>query len=620
MRMSAQEIAKELASIAPSVAQHLLPNGKRDGKEWKVGSVFGEAGCSMGVCISGEKAGVWTDFATGEGGDLLNLWVVTRGLSMKDAIQEAKQFLGIREHEVNFVSQPKKYDPPAIKKFQKPASMVADYLISDRKLTQETIDLFQVGESGTVMYFPYIKDGETVMLKQDSIRRDKNGKRIKGDPMGPTSSNQKPILFGWQALKGDVRRIIITEGEIDAMTWTQLGQPALSVPFGGGVGAKHQWLENELDDLEMFDEIILAFDNDEAGEAAAKDLINRIGQHRCRVIEDMPCKDINEALQRGLVNPSIAKQWVEKSRHFDPVELTRASVFTQGVIDLYYPKGNEPGFHSPWQQMDGKFLFRPAELTIISGVNGHGKSEVAGHILLGAMKQGWKACVASMELQPVRLLHRLTAQICGVRGSIPSEQFITQALEWTEDKLWIFNLTGTAKADRVLEVFEYAHRRYGINLFVIDSLMKCGLDEEDNTAVKLFIEKVCDFKNKYGVHVLMVTHQKKGETEDRPSGKMDVKGTGAITDLADSVLIAWRNKPREKVIKKQDHGEVLTPKEQKIVTEGSALIQCVKQRNGDWEGGFYLWFCRATRQYLPYEKASPICYIPNTSRSEVSYG
>jgi twinkle protein len=51
--------------------------------------------------------------------------------------------------------------------------------------------------------------------------------------------------------------------------------------------------------------------------------------------------------------------------------------------------------------------------------------------------------------------------------------------EWFSDRLWVFKLTGTAKADRLLEIFAYARRRYGIDLFVIDNLAKCGLDEED---------------------------------------------------------------------------------------------------------------------------------------------
>ena len=618
--MNATDLSKELSNQALSVAQYLLPNGKKEGAEWRVGSLGGNPGKSLGVHIRGDKAGVWCDFESGESGDLLDLWRLTRNLDMVQAIKEVKEYLNVRDITPNFVAQTKKYDPPVIKKFQAPISQVAEYLINDRKLTQETIDLFQIGEAGSVIFFPYIKDGETVMLKQDSIRRGKDGKRLKEDYVGPTSSNQKPILFGWQALKGDVRRIIITEGEIDAMTWTQLGQPALSVPFGGGTGAKHQWLENELDDLEMFDEVILAFDNDEAGDAAAKDLINRIGQHRCRVIEDMPCKDVNEALQRGLVDPSIAKGWVEKSRHFDPVELKPASAFTDDVIEMFHPTGEEPGFHSPWPYTNTRIKFRPAELTIVSGINGHGKSEVAGHLMLAAMEQGERICVASMELQPKRLLHRLMRQACGVTNSVPSIPFIRKGMDWTEDKLWLFDLTGTAKAKRVLEVFEYAHRRYGIKTFVIDSLMKCGINEEDNAEIKAFIENICDFKNKYSVHVFLVTHQKKQESEVRRTGKMDVKGSGAITDLADNVLIVFRNKVRERIVEKLKSGQELSDDEQKILLKPQASVDVVKQRNGDWEGTISLWFCKWTKQYLPNENAKPICYVSKHDQSEVSYG
>ena len=66
--------------------------------------------------------------------------------------------------------------------------------------------------------------------------------------------------------------------------------------------------------------------------------------------------------------------------------------------------------------------------------------------------------------------------------------------EWFSDRLWVFKLTGTAKAGRLLEIFAYARRRYGIDLFVIDNLAKCGLDEEDYAGQKDFIDALCDFK------------------------------------------------------------------------------------------------------------------------------
>ena len=69
--MNAHEIKMALAGRAESVASYLLPHGKKCGQEWRAGSVDGEEGQSLGVRIAGGKAGVWSDFSTGEKGDLI---------------------------------------------------------------------------------------------------------------------------------------------------------------------------------------------------------------------------------------------------------------------------------------------------------------------------------------------------------------------------------------------------------------------------------------------------------------------------------------------------------------------------------------------------------------------
>ncbi len=70
--MNAKELAQAMAESATQIVEHLLPQGKRAGKEWKAGSTGGESGGSLSVCISGAKRGVWKDFNAGVGGDLLD--------------------------------------------------------------------------------------------------------------------------------------------------------------------------------------------------------------------------------------------------------------------------------------------------------------------------------------------------------------------------------------------------------------------------------------------------------------------------------------------------------------------------------------------------------------------
>jgi hypothetical protein len=95
---SISDLAARLASQAERVATHLFPNGVLESNEWRVGSIAGEKGKSLGICIRGPKAGVWQDFANPEHtGDLVELWTLTHRLKKGEALHEIRDFLGIRE-------------------------------------------------------------------------------------------------------------------------------------------------------------------------------------------------------------------------------------------------------------------------------------------------------------------------------------------------------------------------------------------------------------------------------------------------------------------------------------------------------------------------------------------
>src|SRR5690348_12154882 len=95
--VSAADLARMLAERAEDVCRYLLPNGRRVGHEWKAGGVDGHAGDSLGVRLTGEKAGVWQDFggAEDERGDLIGLWKAARRVDVATACTEAEEWLGI---------------------------------------------------------------------------------------------------------------------------------------------------------------------------------------------------------------------------------------------------------------------------------------------------------------------------------------------------------------------------------------------------------------------------------------------------------------------------------------------------------------------------------------------
>lgn len=397
------------------------------------------------------------------------------------------------------------------------------------------------------------------------------------------------------------------------MSYTQYGFPALSVPFGGGKGAKQQWIEYEYHNLDRFDEIWISMDSDDVGREAAKEIARRLGEHRCRLVE-LPHKDINECLMAGMTTDELCS-YVERARFFDPDELCSAGDLLQETIEAF--EHRDTGlFTSPWGSLNYNFKFRAGELTLINGVNGHGKTELVGHIAIDAMSQGVRTCIASLELKPGKMLARLTRQaIC---TASPKRDEIIMTNDWFSDRLWVFKLTGTAKASRLLEIFAYARRRYGIELFVIDNLAKCGLDEEDYTGQKDFIDTLCDFKNEHNCHVLLVTHARK-TNESAPTGKMDVKGTGALTDMPDNVMAVWRNIPRELAQRKADRMgyESLDKDEQAAISLPASMIRLLKQREGEgWIGDIGANFDARSHQFIEGDKG-PKNYLAGQLQSEL---
>jgi twinkle protein len=120
----------------------------------------------------------------------------------------------------------------------------------------------------------------------------------------PTAAGCEPLLFGWQAMPVNVRVAVITEGEIDALSWAACGYDALSVPFGGGNGRKQHWIENEYERMQQFERIYLATDMYEEGEKAAKEIAARLGLHCCLRVK-MPRKDGNACLVEGVTKATM---------------------------------------------------------------------------------------------------------------------------------------------------------------------------------------------------------------------------------------------------------------------------------------------------------------------------
>lgn len=165
-----------------------------------------------------------------------------------------------------------------------------------RKISAATLNAFSIGadETGNIL-FPFHRDGELVYVKYRAPRKPQGKERKEWQ-----ASGTRPILFGMD-MCSFAQPLIITEGQIDALSLYEAGiRNVVSVPSGC---SNLEWVDHCWDWLEKFQTIILFGDNDEPGKKMIRDVVRRLDEARCMVVEDypdrpdgQPTKDANEIL------------------------------------------------------------------------------------------------------------------------------------------------------------------------------------------------------------------------------------------------------------------------------------------------------------------------------------
>lgn len=227
--------------------------------------------------------------------------------------------------------------------------------------------------------------------------------------------------------------------------------------------------------------------------------------------------------------------------------------------------------------------FRPAEVSIWAGYNGHRKSMFLGQLVLDFCELDERSLIVSLEMTPGKTLARMCRQAAATNwpGTKDRERFI----RWTDPRLWIFDHIGRLQPSQALAVCRYFAQELQGRHVVIDSMMKVCQSEESLDEQKQMVSDLCDVAKETGLHVHLVAHCKKpsGSDEDKPPTKYDIRGSASISDMAHNVLLVWQNKARRAEADKP------TPDE-KVMSKPDAIVAIDKQRNGDVEGKFAFWF------------------------------
>lgn len=281
----------------------------------------------------------------------------------------------------------------------------------------------------------------------------------------------------------------------------------------------------------------------------------------------------------NILDPHDFEKYLEDTAHI--AKVVPADAFADDVAASFYAPLEARGDTLPFTKLNHRFRFRPGEVTIWAGFNGHGKSLLLGqammHMISGHAK---KVCVASMEMKPATTLQRIARQFFG--SPQPTRDELSEFFTLIGAHFWLYDHQGVVQSRELIAAMKYCARDLGIHHFVIDSLMKCGMGEDDYNGQKSFVDQLCSIGRDSDMHIHLVCHSRKAGDESKVPGKMDIRGSGSISDQVDNVITVWRNKDERRPL-----GE-------------DAVLQVDKQRNGEWEGKLMLTYNQSGQSFQEF--------------------
>ena len=296
----------------------------------------------------------------------------------------------------------------------------------------------------------------------------------------------------------------------------------------------------------------------------------------------------SQTLEDILVTDKEIEGYMETRDSGEHLKIKRPSEYLNDV-EKYFSEDLTGGLELPFKKTVDDFKIRMGEISLVTGYSGHGKSAWLNQVMLHLMKQE-KTMIASFEMLPKATLGRMCQQTGEAK---PNYEYIKDFLSQLEHNLYLYDPQGETSADKVLEVIYYCAEKLGVKLMVIDSLMKCGINEDDLNKQKAFANKLAVAARDLGIHIFIVAHSRKTADENANASKFDVAGSANLTNLVDNVISVHRNKGRE-----VEAMNVMP--DETIMNEWMASVWLLKQRHG--KGIETKWGFSFEPQYFRYSE------------------
>jgi len=322
-----------------------------------------------------------------------------------------------------------------------------------------------------------------------------------------TGDAKKMGLFGQQLWRTGGKMLVITEGEIDALTVSQLQQnkwPVVSVPNGAQSADKA--VAQALDFVESYDKVIFMFDMDEPGREAAKKCAAMIAPGKA-FIASLPLKDANECLLNGKGKAVINAMWEAKPFRPDGI-ISISEVADKAAQDI------EVGRPWPWPTLtDRTYGRRYGELYGFGGGTGCGKStvfkQIATHII---QTENVPVGLIMLEEPPSQTAKTLAGMMMGQRVHVPEVKYDRDELRRTlaelDGRVYLYDHFGSMSFDVIKQKIRYMVRALGVRDIFLDHLtaLAAAIDTDERKAIDAIMAELSSLTQELDCTIYYVSH------------------------------------------------------------------------------------------------------------------
>jgi twinkle protein len=432
--------------------------------------------------------------------------------------------------------------------------------LQKRNISEKVCQQYRIYKDGDVLRFYYFDDAGVV--KGCKVKTKSKIFSYEGETPG--------TLFGQHLFPATGKRVVITEGELDAASCSEAmpGWPMVSLPSGAAAARKS--IQRSLQWLQGYEEIVLFFDNDEAGRKASEEAAGVLPPGKTKIARLEAYKDASDALQ---VNDTEAiRRAIWDAKPYRPDGIVDGKSLLDLVTTPNPPSDHDYPFNGLQRKLHG---IRYGELVTITAGSGIGKSsfcrELATHLLCNGERVGYLALEESNRRTALGLMSAAVGKSLHLGNH--DRTALTEAYNYSLAKwnLFLFDGFGSFDPDVIYNRIEYLACGLDTKVIFLDhlSILMSGLEGDERRMIDVTMTKLRSLVERTGIAMFLVSHLRRtsNDTNHEEGARVtlgQLRGSAAIAQLSDGVIALERNQQADRggssttvrILKNRYSGEV----------------------------------------------------------------